>query len=249
VVIPKCRIAGRLVLILLVAGFFTGCTSVTYKSHTAAGPAKPLGYPIPIYTEEMKVPRPCEVIGTVSVNAGQFTMFGGGAETELSKVMAEARQKGADAVRLTSKEEPGFTNPNFRLKADLLRYANVWETIPVSKGAFQAYLNANRRNLDPIEGIWFCDGLNPHFIGIMKNDSKPGRDFVGFILYAHNPAWPAGMKKIDIRRGLTPGSYVLVYYREDFDRREVPIILGQKRSFTFVIVTGDEKDEVNYTKE
>jgi len=234
---------------MVAAGFFTGCTSVTYQSHTAAGPAKPPGYPIPIYTEEMMVPRPFEVIGTVSVNAGQFTMFGGGAETELTKVLQAARQKGADAVKLTSKEEPGFTNPNFRLKADLLRYTYVWETIPVSKGVFQAYLNANRRNLDPIEGIWFCDGSNPHFIGIMKNNSKPGRDFVGFILEARDLAWPAGMKKIDIQRGLTPGSYVLGYFREDFERREISIILGQRRSFTLTIYTGDEEDEVNYTKE
>lgn len=239
---------GRLALILSAVGFFAGCTSVAYKPNAAAGPAKPPDYPIPVYTEEMRIPRPCAVIGTVSIGAGRFTMFGGSLETELARVVRLARGQGADAVRLTATEEPGFTNPNYRLQAELLRYSDIWETIPVSREVFRAYLKANQRSLDPIEGIWDCGGLNPLSIGIMKTGSRPGRDFVGFVLDSLNPVWPAGMKKIDIRRGPQPGSYTLVYYREDFERREIPIRLGQRRSFTLVINTGDESTDITYTK-
>ena len=95
--------ARFLLLVLLSIGLLTGCSTVTtYKPKTAAGPAKPPGYPILVYTEEMTVPRPCEVIGTVSVGSGHFTMWGGSPENEMLKVTQTAREKGADAVRMKS---------------------------------------------------------------------------------------------------------------------------------------------------
>jgi hypothetical protein len=230
--------------IFLTSLLFAGCTTVTYKPNLTAIVAKPAGYPIPIYTEEMNVPRSCTIIGTISINPGDFTMFGGSSEAELKKVMQKAYEQGADAVKLTAIEKPDFTNPNYRLTAELLRYADVWESVTLSNKTFQTYLDANRPNLDPIEGAWFSDGPNPHLIGIMKNNAKPGRDFIGFILDSKNQDWPAGFKKIDIRRGLEPGSYVLTYYLDDFASREIPIILGRKKAFSFVIQKSDDEESV-----
>src|SRR5271170_1422038 len=131
----------HLALILFSAFVFTGCTTATYKSNLPASSPKPAGYPIPIYTEEMKVPRPCKVIGTISFNPGDFTMFGGSSEAEFEKVMRKALEQGADAVKVTAIEKPDFINPNYRLTADLLRYADVWETITISNEKFQVYLD------------------------------------------------------------------------------------------------------------
>ena len=100
--------------------------------------------------------------------------------------------------------------------ADLLRYADVWETIAISTQGFANYLETHRQNLDPIEGVWDGTGTLPHRIGIIRDNSKPGRDFVGFILNTTDPTWHEGYKKIDIKRGVQPGSYVLDYYLEDF---------------------------------
>ena len=133
-------------------------------------------------------------------------MRGGSVESEMYKVMQTAREKGADAVQMKSVEQPDFSNANFRLVADLLRYTDTWETITISEGEFAAYLKANQRSLDPIEGIWNTFGRVPHRIGIMRDTSKPGRDFVGFILDTENPTWRDGYKKIDIRaRTHNPG--------------------------------------------
>src|SRR5882724_9376397 len=167
---------------LILAFALTGCTMTAYKSNSVAISAKPANYPIPIYAPEMAVPRPCEIIGTVSINAGKLAMFGGSVETELKRLMQKAHEKGADAVRLTDVEKPDFANPSYSLKAELLRYSTAWETVAIPENEFQAHLAANRQNLDPIEGVWFSGGQNPHSIGIVKNSSKPGRDFIGFIL-------------------------------------------------------------------
>lgn len=230
--------------------FLTGCsTVVTYKSSLPVGPAKPVGYPIPVYTEQMTVPRPCNVIGTVCIGGGAFTMFGGSLESEMKKVMQNAWEKGADALQITSVEHPGFSRSSFRLTANLLRYADIWEQVPVSAAQFAAYLKTNSQHLDLIEGVWNGYDEVPLRIGIMRNTSKPGRHFVGFILNSGNPVWREGYKKIDIRRGPQPGSYIFDYYLDNFSKRETTVILGQSATFSLMIPTSAVvPDFITYSK-
>jgi hypothetical protein len=237
------------ILFLFLTLLLAGCTTVSYKANLPAGPAKPAGYPIPVYTENMTVPRPCKAIGIASIGGGQFTMFGGSVESEMAKVMQTAWEKGADAVQITSVEEPGVLHSSYRLTANLLRYTDTWETVPVTAAQFAAYLKTNRQHLDPIEGVWEGFDVAPIRVGIMRNNSKPGRDFVGFILNSENPAWHEGYKKIDIRRGPQPGSYIFDYYLDNFSERETTVILGQNTAFSLMIPTsGEEPRFINYSK-
>ena len=239
-----------LVLFLFSLLLLTGCsTTVTYQPNLAAGPAKPAGYPVPVYWKNMTIPRPCVVIGSMSVGGGQFTMFGGSVESEMKKLMQTAWQKGADVVQITSAEEPGFSRSSARLTANLLRYRDPWERIPVSAAEFAAYLQTNQQRLDPIEGVWDGYEAGPIRIGIMRNTSQPGRDFVGFILNSGNPVWREGYKKIDIQSGLQPGSYIFSYYLNNFSRRETTVVLGQKTTFSLMVPTTEEKpDFITFSK-
>ena len=228
-------------LLLFLILMLAGCgTLVTYKSNAPAGTAKPPGYPIPVYTEGMTVPRPCEVIGSVSVRNSGFTITGGSVEDVMKDVMQRARQKGADAVQVTSIDKPDFGNPNYRLTADLLRYTDTWETIGFSENEFRAYLQRNQKSLDPIEGIWFMNGQFDDRIGIMRNASKPGRNFVGFILNGQPMSWREGYKVMDIARGKQPGSYNLVFYLADFSRIATTVVLGNSAEFSILMQTPDE---------
>lgn len=240
----------RLAVLFFSALLLAGCsTTVTYHANLPAGPAKPTGYPVPVYTENMTVPRPCVLIGTVAVGGGYFTMRGGSAEQETEKIIKTAWEKGADAVQVRSVEKPGYTSGNYSMVAYLLRYADVWESIPITRQAFASYLDAHRQNLDPIEGVWDGTGTVPHRIGIMRDTSRPGRDFVGFILNTADPTWHEGYKKIDIRRGVQPGSYILDYYLDDFNAKEITVILGQNVTFTLNMPISDENANViTYTK-
>ena len=227
----------------------TGCgTTVTYKSNAPAGIAKAADYPILVYTEGMTVPRPFEVIGTVSAKNSDFTVTGGSVEDIMKKVMQRARQNGADAVRVTSIDKPGFTNPNYRMTADLLRYIDSWETISISENEFRAYLKRNRKSLDPIEGVWFADSEYVNRIGIMRNASKPGRNFVGFVLNTDEPSWHTGYKKIDVARGEQSGTYNIDFYLDDFSRVGTTVILDNATEFTLLIQTEDENKTITYTK-
>lgn len=243
---PGCRLA----LSVLSLTLLTGCSTVTtYRSNMAAGPAKAVGYPILVFTEDMTVPRPCEVIGTISIHDTRLTMFGGSVESEMVKVMRTAREKGADAVQMKSVEKPDFSDTNYRLVADLLRYTDTWETIAISGEEFANYLKTNQRNLDPIEGVWDGYGQIPHRIGIMKDTSKPGRDFIGVIFNTENPTWHKGYKKIDIQRGSKPGTYIFDYYLDDFSKRETTVILDKKMTFTLTLPRSEEEpDLITYSK-
>jgi hypothetical protein len=224
-------------------------TVVTYQPHSPPGPAKPAGYPIPVYTQEMTVPRPCELIGTVTVGEGPFTMRGGSADQETEKIINTAWQKGADVVQFRSIESPGFLRADFRMVADLLRYADDWETFPISGETLVDYYDEHQQTLDPIEGVWDGAGTHPNRIGIIRDRSKPGRDFVGFILYTVNPAWHEGYKKVDIKRGPQPGTYIMDYYLENFSKAEVTVILGRSRVFTLQMPTSEEEaDFITYSK-
>jgi len=239
-----------LALFIFSALLLTGCsTTLTYQPNLPAGPARPAGYPIPVYTENMNVPRSCAVIGTVFIGGGHFTMRGGSAEEETSKIIKTAWEKGADAVQVRSVEDPGYSSASYRMVADLLRYTDAWESFAVSESGFAHYLDTHRQTLDPIEGIWDGSGTVPHRIGIMRDHSTPGRDFVGFMLDSADPTWREGYKKIDIQRGIQPGSYVLAYYLDNFSKKEITVILGQRLTFTLNMPTSDEEAEfVTYTK-
>ena len=225
----------------------SGCsTTKTYKSNTAAGPAKPANYPIPIYNEGMRIPRPCQLIGQFSVGDTPLTMFGGSMKGVMKTLMDTAHEKGADVVELTSIKQPDFESAHYRVEANLLRYADKWETAAISEKDFLAYLQQHQSDLDPIEGIW-SDG-SPDRIGIMRDTSKPGRDFIAFMLNVELPSWRKGCKKMDIARTDRPDAYGLKYYRDDFGMAKTTVLLGHDRAFTFIVHANDVASEVTYIK-
>jgi hypothetical protein len=234
---------------LLVPVFFllAGCgTTKTYTASLPAGPAKPPDYPIPVYNINMRLPRPCQLIGKLAIGDTQLTMFGGSMPEVMKTIMKTAHEKGADVVVLTSVKSPEFESAHYRMAANLLRYADTWETNGMSENDFLAYLRQHQQTLDPIEGIW-SDG-SPDRIGIVRNSSKPGRDFIAFMLNVKLSSWQAGYKKMDIARVDRPGAYSLKYYRDDFGMVKTTVLLDHNRAFSFLISTDDQADEVTFTK-
>jgi hypothetical protein len=237
----------RLLLLVPLLFLLDGCgTTKTYTANLPAGPAKPPDYPIPVYNINMRLPRPCQLIGKLAIGDTQLTMFGGSMPGVMKTIMETAHEKGADVVVLTSVKSPEFESAHYRMEANLLRYADTWETNGMSENDFLAYLRQHQQTLDPIEGIW-SDG-SPDRIGIIRNASKPGRDFIAFMLNVELPSWQAGYKKMDLARVDRPGAYSLKYYRDDFGMVKTTILLDHNRAFSFMIITDDKADEVTFTK-
>jgi hypothetical protein len=237
----------KLVPFIFLSLLLTGCTTgKTYKPNMVAGPAKPTGYPIPIYNSDVRIPRPCQLIGEITIGDTGFTMFGGSAKDVMKSLMDIAHEKGADVVQVISMEKPGFTSQNYGVDANLLRYADTWETVAISEKDFLNYLQQHRQTLDPIEGIW-SDG-SPELIGIIKDASKPGRDFVAFTLNPLLPSWQKGYKKMDIARATRPGAYGIRYYREDFGEADTTVLLDHNRAFSFIIRAVDGAYPITFGK-
>ena len=234
-------------LFALAIWLLPGCsTTKTYTANQAAGSAKPADYPIPIYNEDMRIPRPCQLIGELDIGDTPLTMFDGSVNDEMKTLMDTAHAKGADVVQIISIKQPDFEHAHFRLQANLLRYADEWETVSLSENDFLNYLQSHRQTLDPIEGIW-SDG-SPDRIGIIKDNSKTGWDFTAFTLNPQLPSWQKGYKKMDIARDARPGGYSVKYYREDFAVAKTTFLLDHDRRFTFIIYANDAATEVIYVK-
>lgn len=224
-----------------------GCsTTKTYTPNTAAGPAKPPGYPIPIYNEDMRIPRPTELIGKFAIGDTQLTMFGGSMKGVMKTLMDTAHEKGADVVELTSIKQPDFESAHYRVTANLLRYADKWETVSLTENDFLIYLQKNQAALDPIEGIW-SDG-SPDRIGIIRDKSKPGRDFIAFMLNVQLPSWQSGYKIMDIAHTARPDGYAIKYYLPDFDVAKTTLLLQHTHAFSFIINTEAGAAEETYVK-
>jgi hypothetical protein len=89
------------------------------------------------------------------------------------------------------------------------------EKIDKPEAEIRAYLDQNKKNLHPIEGIW-DDELKDYQIAIIK-DKTGARDYVGFVLKSHSRLWQPGHVKMDIRK--TGKNYTAAYY----NRYHIPI--------------------------
>ncbi len=68
-------------------------------------------------------------------------------------------------------------------------------------------------------------------------------------LDTENPTWLDGYKKIDIKRGPQPGTYLFVYYLDNFSKRETTVLLSRRTAFTLAIPTSEEEAElISYSK-
>jgi len=237
-------------LILFPVLMLAGCTTVAkYEPKSAAGPAKPADYPIYVYSEKVKSPRPFEIIGTMRVGDTPFTVMGGSLEGVLNKLRQNAREKGADAVQLKSIKEPGFTSGNYGAEADFLRFTDTWESVALPDDELLAYFRTIGQTLDPIEGIWSGNDPVQSRVAIMKNSSKPGRDFIALIVSTRNPTWHRGDRKMNIFRGERPGVYRGDYYLDDYQGKKVAFTLRTPPANRFVIQMSEEGQPIVFAKE
>jgi hypothetical protein len=237
----------KLLLSAALISLLAGCgTTKSYQPSTAAGPPKPANYPIPVYTEDMRIPRPCQLIGRLAIGDTPLTLFGGSVDGVMKILMDTAHEKGADVVRVTSMKRPDFNSAHYRIEAAMLRYSDAWETVGLSENDFLSYLRQHQQTLDPIEGVWFDDEQDR--IGIIRDASKAGRDFIAFSLSSPLPSWQKGYKKMDIARAARPGAYVLKFYRADFSEAGTTVLLDHNRTFTFIIRAVEGAYPVTFVK-
>lgn len=220
---------------LVLIGALTGCGTMSdYTPQGVAGQPKPGDYPIYVYPEELTVPRPYAVVGSMFVGETLFTIFGGSFEEELNTLRQKARRVGADAVKITSIQQPDFLHAKHRVEAELIRFTQPWESLPMDAAELRQYLRADR-DFDPIEGFWRIQDPGQTPIGIVASRSKPGRDFVAFLLAPGSGGWRTGDKKLDLARGERPGVYRGSYFFEDYRRVGVAFTLRPENPDSFLI--------------
>jgi len=243
-------VTKKLFLGLSLMTLLLGCTTVkTYKANTKPGAAKPEDHPIYVYNEKVPVPRPYEIIGTMTIGDTPFTVFGGSFEGELETLRKQARKRGADGLQITQVESPDFLHAKYRVTANFVRFTNTWESLPFSEADFRNYLTTQKEKLDPIEGFWqINDGVGSR-VGIVRDNTRAGRDFFGFILATGNPSWKVGDKKIELASGERPGVYRGAYYFDDYRRKTVAFPLLGAQTNLFILQMPADETPILFKKE
>lgn len=228
----------------------TGCTVMkSYTPKAEAGPARAKDYPIYVYPEKIGVPRPYEVIGTMSIRDTPFTVIGGSFEGEMDILRDNARKRGADALKLTSVEQPDFLHAKYRITADFLRFTNVWENVALSDDEVQSYFQNPPQPLDPIEGVWVANDAMQSRVAILRNNAHPRRDFIAILLNTRNPSWQRGDVKLELASRERPGVYRGVYYQDDYRRQGVAFTLRGAQTNVFMFPSSDDGFPSIFTKQ
>lgn len=93
---------------------------------------------------------------------------------------------------------------------------------PLDKPRAQAYFEANKNRLHPLEGFWRID--DAYQLAIVRRPTKPRNTFVGVVMEAKNPAWKPGMIKLTLRPA--GGAYYdLRYTAGDFSSDSTQAVL------------------------
>ena len=241
--------AKQLFSLVGLAGLLVGCGTVSnYSALIEDGTPKPADHPIYVYPVELRVPRPAEVVGEMDVGESLFTVYGGSLEDELKTLQKKARQVGADAVKLTSVEEPDFMHSKHRVEAKLIRFTEKWENFPMTEANLKLYLQADR-DFDPLEGIWVTQDTSTNRVGIVKDTKKPGRTLIAFILNSTNPTWQPGDKKMDLANDNRPGVYRGSYYLDDYRQHSVAFRMRADSTNTFMIQLSQDTVPLFFVRE
>jgi len=103
-----------------------------------------------------------------------------------------------------------FINESPRLSdEDAARLVRTAEQITRREDDIRSYLDANSKDLDPIEGIWYAK--EGYRIGIIRDYKANRRDFVAIMLSSGVERWTPGQVKAEFRK-LRDGSYSVVFY-------------------------------------
>ena len=88
------------------------------------------------------------------------------------------------------------------------------EKISMTEKEARAYLDKNKRKLDPVEGIYEA---GVYRVAIIKS-TKAGRDFAGFILKADSVWWMPGQVKMELKK--EADGYATQFYMKDHARQQ-----------------------------
>lgn len=117
-------------------------------------------------------------------------------------------------VQLMSKNENVNEQTEPSDKEIIEKYSNS-EKYEIKKKKFDKYINKLEKKAS-FEGVWVSE---PYTIGIIKDNTNPNREYVGFIVNSQSPYWQENQVKLEIFK-TNEGKYNMKYYMRDHSVQE-----------------------------
>jgi hypothetical protein len=143
----------------------------------------------------------------------------------LERLRAEAaRSRGEDCYGVLSRLTGWFADPHLFVFqsgrvdfAEVRRRAAAIPILPVDEARVRAYLARAAGSLDPIEGIWYEQGLR---VAVLPDSGAAPGGFVALVLDPDSSIWPRGAVRARFRRQ-ADGSYQTEMWTRNYARREL----------------------------
>jgi len=117
-------------------------------------------------------------------------------------------------IQLVSKSEKTNEQTEPSDKEIIEKYSHS-EKYEITKKKFDKYINKLESKIG-FEGVWVSD---PYTIGIIKDNTNPNREYVGFIVNSQSPYWQENQVKLEIFK-TNEGKYNMKYYMRDHSVQE-----------------------------
>lgn len=99
-----------------------------------------------------------------------------------------------------------------------------------SESEFKNYLLKNKNTIDSIEGIWTHE-KNIYKLGLVRDQLKPGKEFIAFIIVADGSRWISQQIKFRlIKKG---NQYETIYFNAGDHSRSLQKLIKQKDTLNF----------------
>ena len=117
-------------------------------------------------------------------------------------------------VQLMSKNENINKQTEPSDKEIIEKYSNS-ERYEITKKKFDKYIKKLDSKTE-FEGVWVSE---PYTIGIIKDNTNPNREYVGFIINSQSPYWQENQVKLEIFKS-KEGKFNMKYYMRDHSTQE-----------------------------
>ena len=184
-----------------------------------------------------------DVVGRVSLGDTGFTTIGCGVNDIIPFFIGEARRTGATSFQVLRITPPDFFSTCWRGEAALLiRNDTPWPGATLVEADAREYLDENRDDLDPLEGIWVSQDARSRFL-IAQSD---GEGLGAWQLESRDRLWQPGMVRAEIQ--ITAASaYPAVVWDERLDGHSTVIALDASgQSFTYTVMVNEGVDRPNW---
>lgn len=194
-----------------------------------------------VFDQDGYIPSNANILGSVYIGDSGLSV-GCGFNEVIDIAKRKAIEEGGNAIQITEIKIPDFSSTCYRIRANILVLEEIkqpanWPYTKYTESDIKIFIDKNRSNLNPIEGIWnynesgnwrnvateetgVIPNHSPYRLAIIRSDKQPNYDFVAIILESEYMHWKTGSLKAYFRKTAYDNIFEGRWYMSDYSENK-----------------------------